>query len=379
VLRLINATLTFLVVLCIAVGGGLTYVFTGIDRAGPLDQSKVVTVPRNDGKVAIAERLEREGVIANRHTFLVNYWLLSRYADWNGAKPVSMKAGEYEFKAGSSLKGVIETLSDGRSVATKVTIPEGLTSYQIVERLKADQSLTGEIREIPAEGTLLPETYSVPRGAARTTVIELMQAAHKKLLEQLWAERQANLPLKTPQEALVMASIVEKETGRRDERDRVAAVFINRLRQTPPMRLQSDPTILYGLFLGKVAWGKPILRSEIQSNTAHNTYVINGLPPTPICNPGRQSLEATLRPAQTREIFFVADGQGGHVFTETLKDHNIHVARLRQMEAQRAAAAQQTPAQQSSAVPVTPQQLNAPGATAQPATGAAKSTPKKTQ
>lgn len=377
VLKLLNAMLTFLVVLCITVGGGLMYAFSDVDQAGPLQQTKLIAIPRNDGKVAIAERLERDGVIANRHSFLINYWLMSRYADWNGGKPVAMKAGEYEFKAGASLKSVIETLSDGRSVLTKITIPEGLTSYQIVERIKADQSLTGEIREVPAEGTLLPETYSVPRGSARSAVIDMMKASHTKLLEQLWAERQQNLPFKTLQEALVMASIVEKETGKRDERDRVAAVFINRLRQNPPMKLQSDPTILYGLFQGRVAWGKPILRSEILSNTAHNTYVIPGLPPTPICNPGRLTLEATLKPAQTRELFFVADGQGGHIFTETLKDHNANVAKWRQIEAQRAAAAQQAPATQSGA-PVTPQQINAPGQgpASAPTAQAGKSQPK---
>jgi UPF0755 protein len=216
-------------------------------------------------------------------------------------------------------------------------VPEGLTSHQIVERLKADQSLTGDIAAVPPEGSLLPETYAVSRGAPRQSVLDQMQAAQKKLIETAWAERQEGLPVKSPQEALILASIVEKETGRNDERDRVAAVFVNRLRQN--MKLQSDPTILYGLFLGKVAWGKPILRSEIQSNTAHNTYVIPSLPPTPICNPGRATIEATLRPAATRELFFVADGKGGHTFAETLKDHNANVVRWRQVEKERAARA----------------------------------------
>ncbi|MBV1694356.1 MAG: endolytic transglycosylase MltG, partial [Hyphomicrobiales bacterium] len=218
-------------------------------------------------------------------------------------------------------------------------------SFQIVERLKADQGLTGELREVPPEGSLLPETYSVPRGSARTAVIEMMQSAQKRVLDQLWAERADGLPLKSPQEALVLASIVEKETGRNDERERVAAVFVNRLRQN--IRLQSDPTILYGLAQGRVQWGKPIMRSEIQSQTAHNTYVIPGLPPTPICNPGRASIEATLKPANTKELFFVADGKGGHIFAETLKDHNANVAKWREVEK----AIQQQRAQSQGAAP----------------------------
>lgn len=176
----------------------------------------------------------------------------------------------------------------------------------------------------------MPETYSVPRGLARARFIEIMQAAQKRALDQLWAERQQTVPLKSPEEALILASIIEKETGRNDERERVAAVFVNRLRQKMP--LQSDPTILYGLAQGKVQWGKPILRSEIRSQTAHNTYVIPALPPTPICNPGRAAIEAALKPAQTTDLFFVADGKGGHVFAATNREHEANVAKWRQVE-----------------------------------------------
>ena len=228
-------------------------------------------------------------------------------------------------------------MAEGRSVLMKVTVPEGLTSFQIVERLKAEAGLSGDVREIPPEGSLLPETYSLPRGSTRQTLIETMQAAQKKLVDQLWAERQEGLPFKTPAEALTLASIVEKETGRNDERNRVAAVFVNRLRKG--MKIQSDPTILYGLALGKVQWGKPIYQSEIASRTAHNTYVIPGLPPTPICNPGRAALEATLKPALVNDLFFVADGHGGHVFAETNRQHEINVAKWRQIERERAGAA----------------------------------------
>jgi UPF0755 protein len=380
-LRLINATLTFTVVIALALGAGLAWIVNGFDAVGPLDEAKVVAIPRNDGTLTIAERLERERVIDDKNRFLISYWLMARYAAWNGGKPIQIKAGEYEFKPGASVRSVVDTLSEGRSVLTRVTIPEGLTSIAIVERLRADASLTGDLREVPPEGSLLPETYSVPRGTSRQTVIELMQAAQKKLLEQLWAERQDGLPLKTPQEALVMASIVEKETGRNDERERVAAVFINRMRQSPPMRLQSDPTILYGLFQGRVQWGKPILASEIRSNTAHNTYAIPGLPPTPICNPGRAALEATLRPGSSRDLYFVADGKGGHIFAETLKDHNANVARWRAIEREREAQkAQPTPSVAPSGAPtVQPATINAPrgAATAAPpaAGGATKAKP----
>jgi UPF0755 protein len=373
-LRLVNATLTLFAVIGLGLAGALAYVVTGYDTAGPLASAKIVPIPRNHGAIEIAEKLEAEGVIESKNIFLVSYWLMARYAAWNGSKPIQMKAGEYEFRPGATVRSVVETLSEGRSILTRVTIPEGLTSFQIVERLRGDASLTGDLREVPAEGTLLPETYSVPRGATRASVIELMQAAQKRLIDQLWAERQEGLPFKTPAEAVVMASIVEKETGRNDERDRVAAVFINRLRANPPMRLQSDPTILYGLFLGRVPWGKPILASEIRSATAHNTYVIPGLPPTPICNPGRATLEATFRPARTKELYFVADGKGGHVFAETLRDHNANVARYRQVErerdAQRAAAAAPSPAPAPTIQPATIN--NASGRTQAPAKPAAK-------
>jgi UPF0755 protein len=368
VLRLLNATLTFLVALSIAIGGGLFYLHSGLDAPGPLEQPRTIAIPRNDGTLNIAERLEREGVIANRYTFLISYWLLGRQADWNGGKQIALKAGEYEVKPNASVRSVIETLSEGRTVQFKITIPEGLTSAQIVDRLKADPNLSGDLREVPPEGSLLPETYSVGRGTPRIQVIQMMQAARTKLMDQLWSQRAEGLPFKTAEEALILASIVEKETGRNDERDRVAGVFVNRLRLK--MRLESDPTILYGLHLGKVQWGRPILRSEIRSNTAHNTYVIPALPPTAICNPGRAAIEATLRPASTKELFFVANGKGGHVFTETLKDHEAHVRNLRRMEAEAAAAKAAQPAQPAPAPVVQPTTINA-----RPPSGAASAAP----
>jgi len=183
---------------------------------------------------------------------------------------------------------------------------------------------------VPPEGSLLPETFVVQRGSERQVIIDNMTAYSKRLMERVWAQRKKDLPIKSWEEAVILASIVEKETGRNDERERVAAVFHNRLRQN--MRLQSDPTILYGLQGGKVAWGRPILRSEIGQKTTHNTYQIDGLPPTAICNPGRQAIEAVLNPADSKELYFVADGSGGHVFSETLKDHNASVSKWRATE-----------------------------------------------
>jgi UPF0755 protein len=322
--------LTLVLLLMVGIGGA-AYVFDGqIEAPGPLERNKVVVIPRGEGTQEIAARLEREGIIADRRLFVAGY-LWARFAAWmDGDKTVQLKAGDFEMRQHASIKQVVEVLSEGRTVTYKVTIPEGLTSQQIVDRLKADQNLTGEIAAVPPEGSLLPETFVVQRGSERQVIIDNMTAYSKRLMERVWAQRKKDLPIKTWEEAVILASIVEKETGRNDERERVAAVFHNRLRQN--MRLQSDPTILYGLQGGKVAWGRPILRSEISQKTTHNTYQIDGLPPTAICNPGRLAIEAVLNPADTKELYFVADGAGGHVFSETLKDHNASVSKWRATE-----------------------------------------------
>ena len=213
-----------------------------------------------------------------------------------------------------------------------ITIPEGLTSEQIVARLSDNDIFAGDVREIPREGTLLPETYKFPRGTTREQVIQRMQQTQKRVLAEVWERRNPDIPIKSPEQLVMLASIVEKETGRADERSRVAAVFTNRLRQK--IKLQSDPTIIYGLVGGKGTLGRPIKRSEIDQPSPYNTYVIEGLPPGPIANPGRASLEAAANPARTRDLFFVADGSGGHTFTETYDAHQKNVAKLRAMEKQ---------------------------------------------
>ncbi|MBV9559974.1 MAG: endolytic transglycosylase MltG, partial [Bradyrhizobium sp.] len=243
-----------------------------------------------------------------------------------------LKPGEYSFQKNASLRDVIATIVEGKVVQHAVTIPEGLTSEQIVNRLSDNEIFTGSVREIPREGTLLPETYKFPRGTPREQVISRMQAAQKRIVAEIWEHRSADLPITTPAQLVTLASIVEKETGKPDERSRVAAVFVNRLKQK--VKLQSDPTIIYGLVGGRGTLGRPIKRSEITQPSPYNTYVIEGLPPGPISNPGRASLEAAANPARTRDLYFVADGSGGHAFTETYDQHLKNVTKLRTMEKQ---------------------------------------------
>ena len=312
------------------VGGTVLLIQSGMNSPGPLASSKSLTIPKGESAQEIGERLEREGFITDRRMFMAGY-MLSKMTGREDGRALQLKAGDYLVPQAATPHQILDILAEGKTITYKVTIPEGLTSEQIVDRLKADANLAGDIAEVPREGTLLPDTYVVQRGANRQTIIDRMQADARKLEEKLWDQREKDLPLKTWEEAVIMASIVEKETGRNDERERVAAVFINRLKQK--MRLQSDPTIVYGVTSGKgVVWNRPILRSEIAQKTAHNTYQIDGLPPTAICNPGRAAIEAVLNPADTKDLYFVADGSGGHIFSETLKDHNVSVRKWREVE-----------------------------------------------
>ena len=344
-LRMLNTVLTLTVAALVVAAGSALWVAHEVNKPGPAREAKLESVRKGDGARDVAARLETDGVISSQHLFIVNH-MGHQVLGWFGIKPLQIKAGEFEIPAGASLKQVADILNDGRSTMYRVTVPEGLTTAQIINRLRADTNLQGDIAVMPGEGTLLPDTYKFSKGMTRQQLVDLMQAEQKKVLERAWASRQEGLPFQTVEDAVTFASIVEKETGRNDERDRVAAVFVNRLRQK--MRLQSDPTILYGLFLGATEWGRPIYKSEIQSKTAHNTYQIDGLPPTPICNPGKSALEATLNPAKTADLYFVANGQGGHIFTSTLKDHNNAVANWRKVEKDiRSKQAEQPPARAS--------------------------------
>ena len=331
-LRFLNGLLTLLFVAAALLVGILYFVKVRFDRPGPLTTSTVVVIPKGEGVSGIAERLERDGVIDDRRVFMTSI-LYFFYFKGNG----SLKAGEYEFRKYASMRQVLDTLVEGKSIDHKFAVPEGLTSQQIVERLNAYPDLEGDIVEVPAEGTLLPDTYKFGLGDTRRDILERMESAQAKFLAQMWDKRDEDIPVTSPEEAVVLASIVEKETGRADERPHIASVFQNRLRKN--MRLQSDPTIIYGLVAGKGALDHPIQQDELDRDTPYNTYKINGLPPTPIANPGRAAIEAVLKPAKTKDLYFVADGTGGHIFAPSLEAHNKNVVRWRQYERAQAAKA----------------------------------------
>jgi UPF0755 protein len=320
-----NAIITIILVLMIGAGGVYVYGKKMLESAGPLAEDKIVNIPARSKTREIAETLQREGVID------INPWVFMGAAFALKASS-ELKPGEYAFQKNASLRDVIGTIVEGKVVQHAVTIPEGLTSEQIVARLSENDIFAGTVREMPREGTLLPETYKFPRGTTRDQVIQRMQQSQKRVLGEIWERRNPDVPLRTSEQLVTLASIIEKETGKADERSRVAAVFVNRLRQR--IKLQSDPTIIYGLVGGKGTLGRPIKRSEIQQPSPYNTYVVDGLPPGPIANPGRASLEAAANPARTRDLYFVADGTGGHAFTETYDQHQKNVAKLRTLEKQ---------------------------------------------
>ncbi len=344
--------LTFLLVAAIASMSGLVWSRHRIEEPGPLAADKILYIaPGTEGPGIIAE-LDREGVIDS--PFMLNVALL---LEGNRTK---LKAGEYLFKQNASLRDVIDTLISGKQVLHAITIPEGLTSEQIVERLRSNDILLGDIMDMPTEGSLLPETYKVARGATRVDVIKKMQDAQKRAVDQIWSRRASGLFLHSPYELITLASIVEKETGKADERPRVASVFLNRLRNR--MRLQSDPTIVYGLAGGKGSLGKGITRAELEKPTPYNTYLNDGLPPGPIANPGRAALEAAANPSRTQDLYFVADGTGGHVFSETLDQHSRNVQRWRQIEKDAKDKQEQLPPEEDKTAPETAPAPSQPGA-----------------
>lgn len=345
----LNGLLSFLFLVAALVGILSLVLQSSFDQPGPLGHTTVAVIPKGEGVYEIASRLEREGVISDRRMFMAQYLAERLYTNYAEGKPIQLKAGEFEIRKQASLRQVLDTLSEGRAILYRITIPEGLTSAQIVERLKAEPNLEGEIGQIPPEGSLLPDTFKFSRGMPRQELVDRMRTEQQRLLATLWEKRQKNLPFETPAQAMTLASIVEKETGRADERSRVAGVFVNRLRGR--MRLQSDPTIVYGIIGGQGSLGRPIARPDIDTRTAYNTYQIDGLPPGPICNPGRSAIEATLEPAKTADLYFVADGTGGHTFSASLKDHNSAVQTWRRVE--RDAKAKQAAQQAALPVPTT--------------------------
>ncbi|MEK1887410.1 MAG: endolytic transglycosylase MltG [Phyllobacterium sp.] len=322
-----NFLLSLVVLVVLAAAAAVYFGKIAFNEAGPTEVTTNYVVKSGTGFAEIADGLERRGIISDARVF--------KYAVRAYGYQNDMKAGEYEIKAGASMHEIMELLRSGKSVLHSLTIPEGLTVEQIFERIREDDVLTGDLPAVlPAEGSLFANTMRFSRGTTREEIVKKMQADQKRLVEDIWERRDPNVPLKTIDEFVTLASIVEKETGKADERPRVAAVFINRLNKK--MRLQSDPTILYGLFGGKgKPADRPILKSDLEQPTPYNTYTVNGLPPGPIANPGRDALEAVAHPSHTNELYFVADGTGGHVFAATLEEHNDNVKRWREVEKNR--------------------------------------------
>ncbi len=328
---IVGLNFVMLIVMFAFVGGigALIYGRQAFYAPGPLDESVQVNIPRGASVQSIADALEELGIISNQHVFVGAVLAKSASAD--------MKAGEYVVPAHASMAEILDKIISGEVVQHQVTIAEGLTSSQVVQRLNDLDLLSGTIASIPPEGSLLPETYSVERGMRREQLLARMREARNKAVAEVWENRDPDLPLSSPEELVTLASIVEKETGVATERERVAAVFVNRLNRK--MKLQSDPTILYGLY-GGAAWqqSRTIFKSDFDRPNPYNTYQIAALPPGPIANPGIAALKATANPADTNELYFVADGTGGHAFAASLEEHNRNVAKWREVERQRNAA-----------------------------------------
>ncbi len=323
-----NFLLTLVILSMVAIGGAIYYGKIRFEEPGPMAIAVTHNVRPGSSIGQIALSLESRGIVTNARIFEAGVRVFGHEND--------LKAGEYEFKANASMKDIMDILVSGRSILHPLTIIEGMTVSQALERIAANEFLTGDMpTEVPPEGMLAADTQKFSRGTSRAEIIAAMAAQQRALVEEIWANRSPGLPLKDINEFVTLASIVEKETGVPNERSRVAGVFINRLKKG--MKLQSDPTIIYGLFggEGKPA-DRPIYRSDLDKPTPYNTYQINGLPPGPIAIPGRAALEAVANPSVTDELYFVADGTGGHVFSKTLEEHNDNVRRWREVEKQRA-------------------------------------------
>jgi UPF0755 protein len=352
---ILNGFLTLLVLGLLIAGGVLVYGASQFYGDGPLKEETTFRVESGSGLASTAQRLEEQGVISNRFIFQAGGRALERQAN--------IKAGDFRIPAGASMAEILKEITEGNPIRYAVTIPEGWTSWDAIQRLNGDSNLVGEVTSLPAEGSILPGSYDYMPGDTRQSVLDKMQTAMTTELAAIWASRQDDLPLETPEQMLVLASIVEKETGVASERPQVAAVFVNRLRES--MRLQSDPTIIYGITKGQSNLGRGLRRSEIEAKTPYNTYQIDGLPPTPIANPGVEALKAVAHPDSHDYLYFVAKGATpaeGHVFAETYTEHQQNVARYReiaraaaeQAEADAEAARQALEAEQAAGAPAAP-------------------------
>ncbi|MFT6531964.1 MAG: UPF0755 protein [Limimaricola cinnabarinus] len=383
--HLASNTITFLIVGLAGAAGVIAWGVNAYSDEGPLEAAICLRVEPGTNMRSVSARLEEQGAIGSASVFRIG----AEYSEKAG----QLKAGSHLIPERSSMSRIVDIVTRGGAstcgteilykigvnavlaevreldpatsnytelaefdpTAEGVEIPaeyqsmreradtryrismaEGVTSWQVVNALNALDTLEGDVEEIPAEGSLAPDSYEIAPGTQVGAVLDRMAAAQAAILAEAWENRAGDLPLETPEEALILASIVEKETGVGAERPQVASVFVNRLRQG--MRLQTDPTVIYGITEGEGVLGRGLRQSELRAETPWNTYVINGLPPTPIANPGRAAIEAALNPATTDYVFFVADGTGGHAFAETLAEHNSNVAVWRKIEAERAAA-----------------------------------------
>lgn len=311
------------IVFAILIAGVVEWGLAAFKAPGPVAKSgaeTVVVIKSGAGVRGATEALTAAGVVQYPQLFEIGVRL--------SGKASAIKAGEYAIPSHASMRAILDILVTGKSIPHKVTIAEGLTSQMAYDIVKNDRTLSGDAGPVPPEGSLLPETYLFQRGETRRALFAKMHQAQTKLVDALWAKRAPDLPIKTKEEAIVLASIVEKETGIAAERAHIASVFMNRLRIG--MRLQSDPTIIYGITKGYPI-GRRINRSEIEAPTPFNTYVIAGLPPQPICNPGKGSIAAVLNPADSKDLYFVADGSGGHVFATNAEDQARNVAKWRRI------------------------------------------------
>jgi UPF0755 protein len=324
-LKLVGRVLATLALVVLLAGGWVAWTYRGPGPAAPSGATTTVVLQRGSGVTQIAHALKKAGVISSTETFLLA-------AKLSGAAR-TLKAGEYEFPTHASMARILADIREGKVVRHQVAVPEGWTSAMVAEAVEREPVLTGTA-QAPSEGVILPDTYQVERGETRDEVIRRMELAQQKLMSELWAQRQPGLPFKTPEEAVTLASIVEKETALPAERPRIAAVYINRLRQG--MRLESDPTTIYGISQGRPL-GRGLTMTELVTVTPYNTYRVEGLPPGPIANPGRAALAAVLDPPKTTDLFFVANGQGGHVFASTYEEHQRNVAKWRAIERAQAA------------------------------------------